>query len=650
MDDKNFPYTSLCKVTAIENNGVRVLERLTDFWYDKFNSLQILSITPQYKFFKNINCDLPVNFIGVFGWKIESKRFKKFIEKEFISKYYSDKNPIEILILENCTNKGDLRRKLWSGIKFNFSTKKILIAYQVTENIYRGVLCTENDFEQIGDMKKITTIHLKLFDVPKTDCIQVEEKIFYSKFDFNRRKSINFHTQKSLAEVITEKIIARANWMMFKERVSERDLRIFEEFIKNFSTEDFYSEIAEEYLISAEEAKKYVNMFVKNYEEYIQTEIFQDEVFENIIYHCPNLIEEFEKWRVDNQEKINTDNLRLQEIQQKIDEELETCIELEKEIEANRKILDDINNQIKQRQDFAVEVENEIARRIESAKKNAADFICEMAFVNPISSAVQTSKNNFYRGGKVINGADSEIEDIQDFILCLETEIGIAGAGFENMLSFAAYLTAAYMKKILLLLAGPNARDIADAFSVTLTGKTSAIFDCSNVTSLEDMEVVLNSDDEIISVLNPFSPNFIAYLPELVNIGGKFIFAIYPFAEDLKMEPRSFYNYFLPVFTELIIDRPPARKFPIKYFLSDKLRQYLNSKYNPDEIPISAEKRVKQLEESAQEISNSQKSSILFADFPLAYVKGKEEKFISEFKDDEKILERIRTFLGTDNE
>ena len=206
------------------------------------------------------------------------------------------------------------------------------------------------------------------------------------------------------------------------------------------------------------------------------------------------------------------------------------------------------------------------------------------------------------------------------------------------------------MKKILLLLAGPNARDIADAFSVTLTGKTSAIFDCSNVTSLEDMEVVLNSDDEIISVLNPFSPNFIAYLPELVNIGGKFIFAIYPFAEDLKMEPRSFYNYFLPVFTELIIDRPPARKFPIKYFLSDKLRQYLNSKYNPDEIPISAEKRVKQLEESAQEISNSQKSSILFADFPLAYVKGKEEKFISEFKDDEKILERIRTFLGTDNE
>lgn len=529
-----------------------------------------------------------------------------------------------------------------------FSTKKIFIAYSVTEKIYRGVLCTENDFEQIGDIKKITTIHLKLFDIPKTDCVRVDGKLLYSKLDFDNRKSINFHTQKSLAEVITEKIISRANWITFKERVSEKDLHIFEEFIKNFSTEDFYSEIAEEYLIPTEEAKKYVDMFAKNYEQYIRTEIFQDEVFENIIYHCPNLIKEFEKkWRNDNQEKIDTDNLKLQEIQQKIDEELKTCIELENEIAAHRKTLEEINAQINERENFAAEVEKEIARRIESAKKNVADFISEMAFVNPISSAVQISKNNFYRAGKIVNGEESEIEDISDFVYTLESEIGIEGTDYENMLSFAAYLTAAYMNRISLLLAGSNARDIADAFSVTLTGKTSAILDCSNVISLEDLEVVLNSDDEIISVLNPFVPNFIAYLPELVNIGGKFIFAIYPFVEDLKIEPRSFYNYFLPVFTELIIDRPPSRKFA-GYFLSEKLQQEFKEKYNPDKIPISSEERVKKLKKDAQKISNDKKSSVLFADFPLAYVKGKEEKFIAEFKGDEKILEKVRIFLGTD--
>ena len=634
-------------VTEINENGVGNLKRLADLINGKFE-IQFNKSAPPYQFLKNQNCPLELNHIGVFDWRTEPHRTRE--GRNFINaKLCFDKNPIEVIILENCVDENDLRNKLLNGIDFKFSTIEILVVYRKSNVFYHGVLCSAHDFKQSGEEQKIKEVDLDLFEVSEQDFVHVEDKIFYNGLDLGQ--PIGIFYAKNFTDFIKGKIISRAKWTTFKNRVSKEDVKFFCDFIKNFSSQDFYQEIADERFISMYDAKKLVQQFVIENEQYLQTEIFQDEVFENIIYHCPNLIKEFEeKWRHDNQEKFDTANLKLQEIQQKIDEELKTCIELENEIEANRKILDDINNQIKQRQDFAVEVENEIARRIESAKKNAADFICEMAFVNPVSSAVQISKNNFYRGGKVINGADSEIEDIQDFILCLETEIGIAGAGFENMLSFAAYLTAAYMKKILLLLAGPNARDIADAFSVTLTGKTSAILDCSNVTSLEDLEVVLNSDDEIISVLNPFSPNFIAYLPELVNIGGKFIFAIYPFAEDLKMEPRSFYNYFLPVFTELIIDRPPARKFPIKYFLSDKLRQYLNSKYNPDEIPISAEKRVKQLEKSAQEISNSQKSSILFADFPLAYVKGKEEKFISEFKDDEKILERIRTFLGTDNE
>ena len=102
---------------------------------------------------------------------------------------------------------------------------------------------------------------MKLFDIPKKDCIQIDGKLLYSKLDFDSRKSINFHTQKSLAEVITEKIIARANWTTFKERVSEKDLQIFEEFIRNFSTKNFYEEIAAEYLISTDEAKKYVDIF-----------------------------------------------------------------------------------------------------------------------------------------------------------------------------------------------------------------------------------------------------------------------------------------------------------------------------------------------------------------------------------------------------
>jgi len=234
---------------------------------------------------------------------------------------------------------------------------------------------------------------------------------------------------------------------------------------------------------------------------------------------------------------------------------------------------------------------------------------------------------------------------LQDFIATLVTEIGGEGVHNESIFAFATYLTAAYINKILLLLAGPNARDIADAFSVTLTGKTAAVFDCAEIKSFDNLKVIAENDDEVIAVLNPFAPNFIAYLPELVNIEGKFIFAIYPFAEDLKIEPRSFYNYFLLVFTELIIDRPPARDFRYKYFISDVLKQDFK-KYNPDEIPISAEKKIKKLSETMEELLQNKKSAVLFADFPLAYVKGKEQTFIENFKGDEKFLEKMREFLG----
>ena len=134
-----------------------------------------------------------------------------------------------------------------------------------------------------------------------------------------------------------------------------------------------------------------------------------------------------------------------------------------------------------------------------------------------------------------------------------------------------------------------------------MTGKNAAIFDCANVNSFADLKIISDSDDEIIAVLNPFAPNFIAYLPELVNIKEKFIFAIYPFAEDLKIEPCSFYNYFLPIFTELIIDRPPARNFSIKYVFPNELKQELKQKYNPEEISISAEKRMQKLKKDMRE-------------------------------------------------
>ncbi len=633
MDEKNFPYTSLCMVTEINDKGVASLKRLADLvggkFQDKFNP-----VAPPYQFLKNQNCLLDRNDIRIFKWRTEPHKIKE--GRNFVdSKICYDKNPIEILILENCADENDLRNKLLNGIKFQFSTIELLIVYRKSDFIYHGVICSAHDFKQSGDEQKLKAADLDLFEVAEQNFVRIEDKIFYNGFDLGKPLGISY--AKNFSDFIKDKIISRAKLTTFKNQVSQKDFKIFCDFIKNFSTEDFYHEIANERNISIEDAKKFFYHFISTNEKYLQSEIFQDEIFENIIEHCPNLLEKFEeitaeKWHSDNQEKIDAANLKLAEIQKQTEDELKNFIELESEIKSHQKTLEEINSQIKQREDFAAEVENKIAQRIDAAKKNAADFICEMAFVNPNFGAVQTSKNIFYRAGKIVDVEEYEIEEIED----IAKEIGIEK-------NFAAYLVAAYVNKISLLLAGSNARDIADAFSVTLTGKTAAIFDCANVTSLEDLEIVRNSDDEIISVLNPFAPNFIAYLPELVNC-GKFIFAIYPFVEDLKIEPRSFYNYFLPVFTELVIDKSPEQDFETCYLLTEEFKkEYILSK-----IPILAKERIRKLK-NLSPLAENKKFVRLFADFPLAYVQGKEEDFMEKFKDDGEIINKIKEFLGTEN-
>lgn len=209
----------------------------------------------------------------------------------------------------------------------------------------------------------------------------------------------------------------------------------------------------------------------------------------------------------------------------------------------------------------------------------------------PIAIAVRRKAalqmNKCYRAGRAIESETLiEHEDVRDFVESLNEML-------DNKL-FAVCLWTAYMDRIPLLLAGPCAHEIADAFSLALTGKTAAVFDCAGVNTLEDLNICLLGDDEIVALLNPLASNMISYLPELVSSDDKYFFALQPFVEDLKLEPRGLYNYFLPVRTECMLERRPALNFDEK-FSSAALVEEMRAKYSPEKIPIAADARLKRL-------------------------------------------------------
>ena len=125
-------------------------------------------------------------------------------------------------------------------------------------------------------------------------------------------------------------------------------------------------------------------------------------------------------------------------------------------------------------------------------------------------------------------------------------------------LPFAAYLYSAYLYKSPLLLIGPNANAIVDAFSASLFCRTAGVLECGDNYCGEDIDNCLSSDDRVIRIVNPFSNNWVSRIPDIVSNGDKFFIAVYPFMEDLQIEPKSLFSYMLPVFTEMVIDKMPT--------------------------------------------------------------------------------------------
>ena len=315
MNDKKFPFTSLCIVTEINYKGTGTLKRLADFEDGRLQS-QLKFSASLYKTLRNDNCALPVNSIGVFNWRTES-HLRWDDENYTDSELCSDKFPVEIIILQSCFNQQDLRNRLLNGIKFNFSTDRILIAYHVIDDVYHGVLCSEDDFRQTNDEKKIRTDDLKLFEINAQDFIRVEDKIFYRRLELEKPMGV-FHT-KNLTEFIKDKIILHVNQSAVKNHFSEADLQTIRNFIKNCSSEDFYQEIAKEYSIPADEVKKIFEEFIRVNDKYLQSELLDDEIFATIIQGCPSLFEKCEqtaarKWQTDNEQKITDSNRQIEKL------------------------------------------------------------------------------------------------------------------------------------------------------------------------------------------------------------------------------------------------------------------------------------------------------------------------------------------------
>lgn len=661
MDNyENFPYVSLCRVKYTPQNKTLQLERLADFYDDEFHS----DFQPDSPYRKTLYDSerniLSEGFISVWKWRTEPNI--KEGGSDFIkSKFCPEMMLPEIIFPPNfyftTLTAKDVNDSLINGIEIPYNNEKFIFALTRDKNSYMGVIYTSADFSLKGNFccLKPDVYKLNCIDFNDEDCIRIGGRVFFKKINPVDKTTYSF-LLKTPQEIIKEKVLAQATWSKFKAEITKREFQPFRPFLRSLSNKNFIEEIATACDYSVEAAKADLDIFIKRAEDYLCAEDLSDEVLLAVIESHPNFSECIrqqisEAWHKENEKKISAATEKLMRLENLLRERKENLSETQSQFE-------EISSQIEQKKILAVEVEKNLARRMEVVRQNIADFICEVTF-NQVSCGISQQSVNpvkkSFRPGEIIAGTEPEDDlSLRELVGALDSSLGVEGADNEIILSFSTYLLAAYFNKILLLLVGPNARDFADVFSVSLNGKTAAVFDCGCVNSLDDLQICADSDDEIIVALNPFAPNFIAYLPELIHIKNKFIFAVHPFVEDLLIEPRSFYSYFLPIFTELISDRLSSRNFVDFYPSAECKKSFCERyKYNPDEIPVSARGRINKLLKDTRKILKDNFSegtavsehAALFTKFPLAYVTGNAEKFLDEFNGSERTAEMMRRFM-----
>lgn len=495
-----YKHLSICKVSGYsQKTGHRTIERLADIRGD--NGIEAFHANESKSKALENRKKLVVESgptkrgtIGIWGWSDQIDEKNK--KNDLIeSNYYQNIQPVEVIEVQGCKTGRELVEKIQKGIHIKDPGPKILFSVNLGNNEYVGIYCNEQNTTQEGDMIRLS-----------------ETVVFLPLYYFNTKDTILLSNRVFYHAV---KLDASYDIITTFESSSELVERC-----KNLTRKEWESENKEVIEASKENLEKLKRQIKTKQSEY-------------------------DKLCLEEKEHIDRQNEEITALQ-------ETLSNLEAEIATKEKL--------------AADVQEKVEKKIQQAQNDVSDFAADILLSLPFSAKnggadtyIHKDNSECYSTGSGWKSEDMDPmhswEDVLDLISDNLEETGVI-RNFSK--SLAGYLYSAYLHKVPLLLIGPNASDIADAFSASVCGRTAGKLECDQKYDANSVKQCLSSHDHIVKITNPFSSGWISHIPEIVSTSDKYFIAVYPYSEDIQIEPRSLYNYMLPMYTELFIEKAPT--------------------------------------------------------------------------------------------
>lgn len=669
-----YDYLSLCRVYTDDFGKPRLL-RLADIRNGEISEA-FSDAAPTYTHLYRKDGPSTNDFIGIWDWKVipsANDPTKDYIQTAFNSSIL----PIEVLIANDCQSITELVSSIKAGIsKIVVPTRMIYAFYNGIT--YEGLYCDVNTtVSQSGKLSlQPSILKLPVFVFHRSDIF------FYDNSAILRSINLGIPTKvariKDPLDIVKEIIVSRVTWpVMHQKGYVRNEYRQIKDFLSALQTADLYEELSTACDCNLEEAKQYINDFLACADSYVSGKTLENSVMAQVIKNDENMFKAcMEELRIEWEQK---NQALLEEAQSAL-----ACVKAEENISRNAADqrqeeyhmlevqIAAAQEKIEAQERLAVEVKNRVLAKIEQARSNAAEFIAENAFIHlntpaptvvlPASPPEYTSPVLFH-DGSVKDANNLEINNNwQDLLSTVQAELREAGVGESSVIGLSALLYSAFINHTPLLLAGPNGRDIATAFSLAVHGRTPAVLQCIGDLVSSAVKQCEESETETVVIEQPFQHEWYNSIILLLERRQKFYIAVHPFAEDLVIEPRGLMNYCIPVLTELFVEGLPSMNYfggrmadNFKPFASKDSSKHYNKLLKTLKInslaKLNVQRTVSDIHEMIQ--SNQTDCDYLFLLYPLAYaaseiaeLKEYIDNATNESKPSPKVEKLIKQYTG----
>lgn len=528
-------------------------------------------------------------FYGIWTWSAVPN--KKDPSKDYIqSRYNTEIQATELVNITQAASLDELVNLLKKGINYRPRSRRVMFFIHTSKEQYTGILCTVKQLNTINEKTTISAdcIVVPIYEFTEDDIMCLNNGLSFYRKAFVRLPSELYYLKSSL-EIVKNIVLSSISWNAYKAtEVTRTQYKAFKDFIDEIPVDDIICKIEDTCHCPTPAAKELLDEFLNIVWKYVDGDSLEDKIVRSAISVNIELQEKAKAFIRQDWEKENESLLI--EARQELDllhVELKSAAEnLDKAKEAlNKTKTEDkrLSDIIAKKETLVEGIEKAVAERIQKARENVADFIASMVFIGgqPVQVAGAMIPSSFEGTSErdtdtyCISPELENLEDLEahhswaDVINTAVFELAEAGVAEPYRSGLSAFLCAAYIEKQPLLLIGPNAIDISQAFSAAVTAHKHGILCCEGDYVRQAIEKMGNDDEKIVIINNLLASGWMNRLPEILSNKDIFYIATHPYAEDIQVEPKSLYGFMLPLFTEFLVDKKATGKYYGGYFSDD---------------------------------------------------------------------------------